>query len=355
VSEVSRTVLIGFLVAVTTALLTVPLFLRLARRCGVVDKPGGRKQHGRVTPLLGGAGVLTGAAAGLVAATAIRHDIDLQLHEIRLVIAGGLVMFLIGLVDDVFKDRLSFQLKLLGQIVGVGVLMWPQLVELVSTGGSWGRWLYQLFFLCWYLTIVNSFNFSDNMNGLMSGLSIIAFAAAVVYLGHQESVRSMVIAFVFVGALVGFLPYNFPRSRIFLGDAGSMLVGYWMAWVQFDVSRGFLGPNEGLDAGFSALIPGILIMGVPLYDAAFVVVMRLVEGRPVYLGDNHHLSHRLVRGGFTEVEAVFMLWGLGIVLAGFGIIAALAYDPYRYLLFLACLLCMIAITRLVMAIERSNR
>lgn len=354
-SEVSRTVLVGFLVAVTTALLTMPLFMRLARRFGIVDKPGGRKQHERVTPLLGGAGVLSGAAAGLLAVTILGQDLDLRLDEIRLVIAGGIVMFLIGLVDDVFKDRLPFQLKLLGQIIGVGVLMWPQLVELSATGGTWGRWLYQLFFLGWYLTIVNSFNFSDNMNGLMAGLSIIAFSAAVVYLGQKDSVRSMVVAFVFVGALVGFLPYNFPRSRIFLGDAGSMLVGYWMAWVQFDVSRGFLGPNEGLDAGFGALIPAILIMGVPLYDAGFVVIMRLREGRPVYLGDNHHLSHRLVRGGFTEVEAVFMLWGLGIVMAGFGIIAALAFDPYRYLLFGACLLCMIAITRLVIAIERSNR
>jgi UDP-GlcNAc:undecaprenyl-phosphate GlcNAc-1-phosphate transferase len=204
-------------------------------------------------------------------------------------------------VDDVFKDRLPFQLKLLGQILGVLVLMGPQLGDLVTHGGESGRWLYQLFFLGWYLTIVNSFNFSDNMNGLMSGLSVIAFGASVVYLGSEGSLRSLVIAVVLAGALLGFLPYNFPRSRVFLGDAGSMFAGFWMAWIQFDLSRGFGGVPEG-DLGVSNLIPAILIMGVPLYDAAFVVFMRIVDRRPIYLGDNHHLSHRLVRGGFTPVE-----------------------------------------------------
>jgi UDP-GlcNAc:undecaprenyl-phosphate GlcNAc-1-phosphate transferase len=344
----------GFSVAFTAALVVVPLCIALALRAGVVDKPGGRKQHGRVTPLLGGAGVLLAAAAGVGVVqwqTAATASVDLHFEQIGFVMAAALVMFLIGLVDDVFKDRLAFQLKLLGQILGVLVLMGPQLSDLVTHGGEPGRWLYQLFFLGWYLTIVNSFNFSDNMNGLMSGLSVIAFGASVVYLGSEGSLRSLVIAVVLAGALLGFLPYNFPRSRVFLGDAGSMFTGFWMAWIQFDLSRGFGGVPEG-DLGVSNLIPAILIMGVPLYDAAFVVLMRIVDRRPIYLGDNHHLSHRLVRGGFTPVEAVVILWGIGILLAGVGVLAVFAQPSYRYLLLAASVGMMIAVTRVVMHFER---
>lgn len=346
----------AFSVALTAALVLVPLCIALARRLGVVDKPGGRKTHARVTPLLGGAGVFAAAvtAMGVVAWQSSTLGTDLRLGDIAHVLAAGAIMFLIGLIDDVFKESMVFQLKLLGQLLGVGVLMWPRIAALFTEGGSAGQWAYQVFFLLWYLTVVNSFNFSDNMNGLMSGLSVIAFAASVVYLGRIDSLRTLLIAVVLVGGLLGFLPYNFPRSRIFLGDAGSMFTGFFMGWIQLDLTGGF--PDvEAADLGFSKLVPAILIMGVPLYDAAFVVVMRVVDGRPIYLGDNHHLSHRLVRGGFTPVEAVVLLWGLGLVLAGVGVLAAFSLPPYRYLLLAASLLMMVVVTRLVMRFERRAR
>jgi UDP-GlcNAc:undecaprenyl-phosphate GlcNAc-1-phosphate transferase len=347
----------GFSVAFLVALVTVPVCIMVARRANIVDKPGGRKQHEVVTPLLGGVGVFLAVCAGLLVVQQLgsgTEALNLNLREVGAVLVAAAVIFVIGLIDDVFKDRMAFQLKLLGQIFGVMVLMWPHVQRLAQENGSVNEWLYQLFFLCWYLTIVNSFNFSDNMNGLMSGLSVIAFMASLVYLGSENSLRSLVIAVLLVGALLGFLPYNFPRSRVFLGDAGSMFVGYWMAWIQFDMAKGFLDVGDG-DLGASHLIPAVLIMGVPLYDAAFVVLMRVVEKRPIYLGDNHHLSHRLVRAGFTPVEAVVILWGLGILLAGVGILAAFSVPTYRYLLLGASVLCMVAVTRVIMAFEHGAR
>jgi UDP-GlcNAc:undecaprenyl-phosphate/decaprenyl-phosphate GlcNAc-1-phosphate transferase len=345
----------GFSVAFTAALVLVPLCIALALKAGVVDKPGGRKQHERVTPLLGGVGVMASVVAGLlVVAWQSGPDaaVDLKLEQLtRALVAAG-IMFLIGLVDDVFKDRMAFQLKLLGQVLGVAIILWPRIADLTSGSGETRDWLYILFSLGWYLTIINSFNFSDNMNGLMSGLSIIAFAASVVYLGSRDSLRSMVVSTVLVGSLLGFMPYNFPRSRVFLGDAGSMFTGFWMAWIQLELAKGFPGSASEGDYGFSHLIPAILVMGVPLYDAAFVVFMRIMDRRPIYLGDNHHLSHRLVRAGFTPVEAVVILWGLGSFLAGIGVIAAFSLPSYRYLLLLANLLLMIAVTRVIMRFER---
>jgi len=347
----------GLIVAFLVALATVPLCISVARRCNIVDHPGGRKTHGKVTPLLGGVGVFLAVGIGLLVAEMLARGstiVDLNLNEIFAVLVAAAVIFLIGLIDDVFKDRMAFQLKLAGQITGVLVLAWPRLWQNLSEGGSLGDWLYWVFFLCWFLTIVNSFNFSDNMNGLMSGLSVIAFLASLVYLGSGNNVRTLLIAVLLVGALMGFMPWNFPRSRVFLGDAGSMFVGFLMGWVQLNMVRGFPDMAVG-DIGINQLIPAVLIMGVPLYDAAFVVVMRVVDKRPIYLGDNHHLSHRLVRAGFTSVEAVVILWGLGIVLAGVGILAAFAPPGYRYLLLGASFLVMVCVTRVIMAFENAAR
>jgi UDP-GlcNAc:undecaprenyl-phosphate GlcNAc-1-phosphate transferase len=343
----------GFAVALTVALVLMPGAIRLARRFGIVDKPGGRKTHAQVTPLLGG---FTVVVASVVAYLVVDHRIgeELDFQVIYYVIAGSLVLFLIGLIDDLFKESMTFQPKLLGQVIGVLVLMWPGLVSLWDDpAAGLDRWLYQLFFLCWYLAIVNSFNFSDNMNGLMSGLSVIALAAAIFYLQSQESSRTMMVAVMLMGAVLGFMPYNFPRSRVFLGDAGSLFIGYWLAWIMFDLVGGIMGVPSG-DMGLNHLVPAVLVMGIPLFDAAFVVVMRFKEGRPIYLGDNHHLSHRLVRGGFTHVEAVIILWGLGLILASMGILALHAQELYRYLIFGASVLFMVMLTLKVMALERAH-
>jgi len=347
----------GFAVALTVSLVIMPGVIALARRFRIVDKPGGRKTHEKVTPLLGGMGVVVSStAAYLVVRWALDQQLghDLDFHVIDHVVAGSLVLFAIGLIDDIFKESMAFQPKLLGQVIGVLVLMWPGLVNLWDdpTAGI-ERWFYQLFLVCWYLTIVNSFNFSDNMNGLMSGLSVIAFAAAFFYLRDTASARTMLVAVMLLGAVLGFMPYNFPRSRVFLGDAGSMFIGFWMAWIMFDLSEGFMSVPSG-DLGLNHLIPVVLIMGIPLYDAAFVVLMRFREKRPIYLGDNFHLSHRLVRGGFTAVEAVIILWGLGLILASMGILALQAIELYRYLIFGASFLFMTMLTRKVIALEKAH-
>lgn len=345
----------GFLVALTSALILVPLCAIVARRLNVVDKPGGRKIHEKVTPLLGGVGVFLGAAAGIATVSVLEGNVDgfaMNLPQLKWVLTGSVIMFLVGLIDDVFKDSMAFQPKLLGQVAAVSVLMWPYLSRLTQGGGTPAEWAYQLFFLCWCLTIINSFNFSDNMNGLMSGLSVIAFLATLVYLGSSDSERSMLLAVVLCGAILGFMPYNFPKSMVFLGDAGSMFVGFWMAWAQFDLSRGFLDVGPLLN--LHHLLPAILIMGVPLYDAAFVVVMRVVDKRPIYLGDDKHLSHRLVRCGCTSTEAVVILWGLGIILAAVGIVAAFAEPLWQYLLFALSFVFMLAVTRVIMGVEATT-
>ncbi len=348
----------GFGVAFTTTLILVPLCIMIARRFGIVDVPGGRKQHSQSTALLGGVAVFFGSVAGAVAM--ITSDVEIkgftwEAEQLHRVIVGCSIIFLVGLLDDFFKDRMPFQPKLAGQILGVLYIAWPLMTTLFEAGGPIGQWLYLIFFISWFLMIINSFNFSDNMNGLMSGLSVVSFIAAIFYLADDNSIRSMLLSVSLVGALLGFLPFNFPRAKIFLGDAGSMFVGFTMAWVMLNLSKRFGNESLGTDLGLNTLIPAVLIMGVPLFDAAFVVVMRMKEGRKVYLGDDQHLSHRLVRGGFSNAEAVFILWGIGVFLAGVGTFVVPWAEPvYRYLLFMAGLLVMIVFATWVMALEKAQ-
>jgi UDP-GlcNAc:undecaprenyl-phosphate GlcNAc-1-phosphate transferase len=200
------------------------------------------------------------------------------------------------------------------------------------------------------LTTINSFNFSDNINGLTSGLAVIVLLISMVYLGAQFNLRYIVLGFIVVGGILGFMPYNFPKAKIFLGDAGSMFIGYWIGIILWPLGQGFFDGKNPL-FGLDNMIPPLLIMGIPLYDAAFVVVMRWYEKRPIYLGDNQHLSHRLVRGGFSKTEATLILWGLGLILGGVGAMSLQGGYISRYMSFFIGLSFMLLITVLIVKKE----
>jgi UDP-GlcNAc:undecaprenyl-phosphate GlcNAc-1-phosphate transferase len=164
--------------------------------------------------------------------------------------------------------------------------------------------------ILWLVTLMNACNFMDNMNGLCGGIGVIGafwFALKAAVAG-QFLVASM--AFLGCGALLGFLPYNFPRASAFLGDAGSHLVGYLLGVLA--ILPHFYSSEH--PARLAVLNP-LLILVVPLADLVSVVIIRWRQGRPVYLGDTNHFSHRLVRCGLSPTTAVLVLWLLA-ALAG---------------------------------------
>jgi UDP-GlcNAc:undecaprenyl-phosphate GlcNAc-1-phosphate transferase len=151
----------------------------------------------------------------------------------------------------------------------------------------------------------------DNMNGLCAGLGVIGswWFALVAALDGQYLVG--LIAFLTLGALLGFLPFNFPRAQAFLGDAGSHLVGYLLAVLA--ILPHFY--TRGHPRRFAVLIP-LLVLAVPLADLAWVVLLRQRRGQPFYVGDTNHLSHRLVRKGLTRTQAVIVIWIIAATLGG---------------------------------------
>jgi len=164
--------------------------------------------------------------------------------------------------------------------------------------------------ILWIVTVINAFNFMDNMNGLCTGLGAIgAWHFAMIAAAENQYLVGL-IAFLTFGALLGFLPYNFPRARAFLGDAGSHLIGYLLAVLA--ILPHFHTPLH--PRPWAVLIP-LLVLAVPLVDLVWVVLLRLRLGRPFYQGDTNHLSHRLVRRGLSRTLAVLIIWTAAEALA----------------------------------------
>src|SRR6185369_1616445 len=163
--------------------------------------------------------------------------------------------------------------------------------------------------ILWILTVINAFNFMDNMNGLCAGLGAVgSWCFAIIAAGNGQYLVAIVALMTF-GALLGFLPYNYPNARAFLGDSGSHLVGYLLAVLailpHFYTVR---HPRH-----WAVLIP-LLVLAIPLGDLVWVVILRWRMGKPFYIGDTNHLSHRLVKFGLNRTQAVLVIWLLAIAI-----------------------------------------
>jgi UDP-GlcNAc:undecaprenyl-phosphate GlcNAc-1-phosphate transferase len=292
--------------------LTLPLWRTWCRRSGLVDEPGHRKIHAHPIPLAGGLAVFTGLAVPLLVAVAalqanwfgpatiqpLSHGLGKRGAQLAAVIAGALGMLTVGWVDDRYELRPG--VKFAGQCL-VAVLV-------AASGVRITLFVPNLVFsyvvtVLWILTVTNAFNFMDNMNGLsagVAGITALCFALKAAAAG-QYLVASL--GLLITGALAGFLPYNFPQASVFLGDSGSHLVGYLVGVLA--ILPHFYSADS--PAALAVLNP-LLILAVPLGDLVWVVLLRWRMGRPFYVGDNNHLSHRLVRCGWSQTRAVAFIW-----------------------------------------------
>lgn len=317
-----------YLLAMTGAglftLATLPLWRIWCRRTGHVDAPGHRKIHQEPIPLAGGLAVITGMIvpvfAGLLViqwqlldsetAARLMHGLGRRGGQLGVVLAGAIGMVVLGWMDD--RWELKPSVKLGGQLLvaaavavaGVRITLFvPSLLFSYAVT------------VLWILTVINAFNFMDNMNGLCAGLGAIgAFFCGLAAAIHGQYLVALV-AMLTLGALLGFLPYNYPRASAFLGDAGSHLVGYLLAVLailpHFHSAQ---HPHPW------AVLSPLLILGVPLFDLAWVVILRWRLGQPFYVGDNNHFSHRLVRRGWSRAGAVALIWLLAAMSGGVSLV-----------------------------------
>jgi len=302
----------AFLGALFTSLLALPFWRKLCVRAKLMDDPGHRKIHDAPVPLAGGFAVLTGVLLplfvgavllklGLVklsTAGLIVHGIDRRGVELAVLAGGAVAITVLGALDD--RHELKALPKFIGQIlIAVAVAAACKRITLFVHSEVFS---YAITIL-WLLTVINAFNFMDNMNGLCAGVgAIAALIFAFIAAAHGEYLVA-ITGFLMSGALAGFLPWNFPNARAFLGDAGSHLVGYLLA-VMAILPHFYTKQNLHT---FAVLAP-LFVLAVPLLDLAQVSFFRTINRKPFWIGDTNHLSHRLVLAGLNRTTTVLILW-----------------------------------------------
>lgn len=314
----------AFAFALAASLAAAPIWRKVCQRAGLVDDPGERKIHATPIPLSGGLAVMTGLVVPILfgaiflwfapheshSLALIRYGLRKRALELSAIVLGALAMLLLGWIDD--KHELKPAAKFAGQFF-IALLVAAAGVRITLFVPN-SIFSYAVTIL-WILTVTNAFNFIDNMNGLCAGVGLIGawfFALSAAAAGQY---LVAILALAITGALLGFLPFNFPRASAFLGDAGSHLIGFLLAVLAI-LPHFYTSQNRET----LAVLRPLLILALPLADLVFVVILRWRLRKPFYIGDNNHFSHQLVRRGWTKTRAVIFIWFLAAV---FGCLALL--------------------------------
>ena len=292
--------------------MATPLSMRVAQRTGMLDRPARHKAHSRPMPVLGGSAILSAilgpallvlslaslwAALGppewLTLPDAIRRHVPGAASRAPValgILTGAFVLHVVGLIDD--RRHLHPVVKIIVQAaVAAGVTIGCGIRILTVAGPA----LSILATIAWLVAITNAFNFLDNMDGLAASVAAIC---AVALLGAAMSTGQIFVAgllCLILGALLGFLPYNFPPARTYMGDAGSLVIGFLLG-VSSCLTT-YTRPGETYYL-YGIFVP-LVVMAIPLYDTLSVMIIRVRERRNPMVGDRSHFSHRLVRRGMT--------------------------------------------------------
>lgn len=295
------TFLLIFASALVMAIGGTPVARRIALRLGIIDQPNARKLHVDPIPLLGGLAIY-----GAFIAAVLLFGNRFRLNELVSILVGASLMSFLGVWDD--RRGLSPFLKLVGQFMAASILVlsgvrigtfpWEPLNIAVTLG--------------WVVVITNAMNLLDNMDGLSGGVGATAAIFFLLLAAMNDQYLVGALSAALVGACLGFLVYNFNPATIFMGDAGSLFLGFILAAVGIKLRF-----PEGLQI-VTWMVP-VLIMGLPLFDTALVIVSRLRRGfNPLTTPGKDHVSHRLVAMGYTRREAVLICY---LICAGLGVVA----------------------------------
>lgn len=323
-------VLAAFLVALVVALLVTPQTKKLAIKLGVYDEPDARKVHKGMMTRLGGLGIYAGFLAGFLVYG------DFSRPMLGLLVSTSFVTA-VGFYDDI-RD-ISPKLKLLGQIVAAVILMvfgvhleylTIPFTESIIDIGLLG---YPLSIL-WVVGICNAVNLIDGLDGLASGVSAIAALSMgiVAYVSSLSVVAALCI--VLVGCILGFLKWNFHPAKLFMGDCGSLLLGFVLAVFSL------LGLSEG--ATLIALFVPIIILGIPVLDTSFAIIRRRRQHKPVFQADKGHFHHQLLDLGLSHKDTVLFIYAITLLFGTVAVLITLLPSFYSVIVFVLALILIFA-------------
>jgi UDP-GlcNAc:undecaprenyl-phosphate GlcNAc-1-phosphate transferase len=306
--------------ATLLSLVLVPLVLRVAIKLDVLDHPGGYKQQKNPVPYLGGVAIIIAFAGSILAAAAIRPPVA-GFTELAITLGSAVALGLVGLLDDLR-----------------GLPLWPRFTAMfVAAGALWMVGVRVHLFddgfidlaitLAWVVGITNAFNLLDNMDGLSAGIAVIASASFFVIAAANGQFLVAALSLAVAGAAIGFLRHNRYPARIYMGDAGSLFLGFMLAVVGLKLR--FDAPRE-----VTAFVP-ILVLGVAIFDTTLVVVTRLRSGKSIFQGGTDHTSHRLVLLGMPVPGAVGLVYTAAALSGWLAIVVARQSDLLSAYLLLA--------------------
>ena len=328
----------AMLISVVAAFAATPLSIRIANRFGIIDKPKDeRRVHKKPIPRFGGMGIFIGSMAGLIIPAGMNHKIEVAM-------LGGLLMYGLGVIDDIFDIKPV--IKFGGQVLiaslvyylGIRITFISNFLEL--PGGDshanllLGTGVGYIITVLWIVGITNAVNLMDGLDGLAAGsTAIMALSLAYVAYIHGMRIGSMPVCVALVavaGGCIGFLPYNFSPARTFMGDGGALYLGYMIAVLSV------ISPLK--QATFVGAIIPMLTLAVPIFDTLFAMLRRTLRHESIMAADKGHLHHHLMAAGFGQRRSVLIIYGIvGIM----GIVAVLiSRELYKdaFFLFLIALL-----------------
>jgi UDP-GlcNAc:undecaprenyl-phosphate GlcNAc-1-phosphate transferase len=303
-----------FITAFLLALVFTPVAIKIAPKIGAVDIPkDNRRMHTKTMPRFGGMAIYIGTIASML----IFLPFNTQLMG---VIAGGTLIFFVGIIDDL--KSLPAKVKLACQIL-CAFILFEFSVRISFVGNPFGEgyyyfpWIVSLLVtVVWIVGITNTINLIDGLDGLAGGVALIAslsIAYAAFIHDPAETVVCMALLAIAGGAL-GFLPYNFNPAKIFMGDGGSLFLGFMLAGLSV------MSPIKSTTA-LATVVP-VLVLGLPIFDTAFAILRRLVNKRPIMEADKGHLHHRIMAAGLGQRRTVLTLYGISGVMGVAAILLA---------------------------------
>ena len=314
------TLWVTFLVAFVIAVAVTPLAIRLAPKIGAVDIPkDNRRMHTKIMPRFGGLAIFAGSTISML--IFLRFD-----PKILIITAGGVMIYLLGVLDDL--KNLSPKVKFAGQLlVAIVMYMCDIRIEFItnyfgSGNSQLGTVLCFVITILWIVGITNTVNLIDGLDGLAAGtaaiVSLCIAYAAYIHGTYLAAGAMLALA----GGALGFLPYNFYPAKIFMGDGGSLYLGFMLSTLSV------LGTVKS--ATFVSMIIPVLVLGVPIFDTAFAIFRRFVNRKPIMGADKGHLHHRLMNLGYGQRRATLMLYGITAIMG----VAAVLYSRGLYVEFL---------------------
>lgn len=322
---------IAFLLAFIIAFMATPYTIKLAKKIGAVSvESGSRRAHNKEMPKFGGPAVILGFLVSviyLIIIMKIEGSINLfgiQQYGYKLVgmVLGIIVIAITGIVDDI--KEIKPLTKLAGQLIAAIIAVsFGIRIEEISWGWfaipEMGNALSIAVTIIWIVGVTNAINLIDGLDGLSSGISVISsISLLIIFLLNGSPMISILLITALAGALVGFLPFNFSPAKTFIGDTGSNFLGYSLSIISI------LGVAKTYTA--VVIVLPIIVLAVPIFDTIWAIIRRLKNGksiRAIVSADNGHLHHKLVRRGFSQKQAVLILYGIS---AAFGIFAVILFE-----------------------------